>query len=75
MDENVQNALKVTYEHLQYHKFSQGLNPRPPFNWATKGIGGEEREERCGDRKGEEGWEVKVLPCSDYDTGTKTVTN
>jgi len=32
VDFYVQNALKLTYEHLQFQKFSRGRHPRTPAN-------------------------------------------
>ena len=39
-----QNALKLTYEHLQFLKFFRGLYPRTPVKGEGKGLGGGGKE-------------------------------
>jgi hypothetical protein len=33
------SALKLTYERLQFHKFSRGYTPGPPCKWRLGGDG------------------------------------
>jgi hypothetical protein len=56
----LQNALKPTYEHLEFEKFFRGLYPRTPVQrgreWEGRNRGEEvEREGRA------EGWEGKII--------------
>ena len=42
----VQNALKLTYEHLWFQKFSGGDIPGPPLKGGGEGKEGKGREEK-----------------------------
>jgi hypothetical protein len=55
----VRNALKVTYEHLRFEKFFQGLYPGPQLNRGGRTWGREEKERRG--RKGRKGREGKGM--------------
>jgi hypothetical protein len=50
---SIQNALKLTYKHLQVKKFFRGLRPRTPQIREGEGKGGEEGRE--GKREKEKG--------------------
>jgi len=48
VDFYVQNALKLTYEHLQFQKFSGGDTSGPPLKGGGEGVG---RKRRVGKRR------------------------